>query len=90
LKLTQFREMPDTFGTANRVGPGGDESARMIPLNAAALADMSLDYQECRNISLMFFPLADVSWEAIRKAYVTLGVMVDRVRPSQSCHRSKD
>ena len=53
LKLTQFREMPDTFGTANRVGPGGDESAKMIPLNAAALADTSLDYQECRNISLM-------------------------------------
>ena len=79
LKLTKFREMPETFGTANKLGPAGDESAAIIRLNAAAVAGLSLDHQQCRGIALLFFPPADLSGEAILEAYVNLGLMADAV-----------
>ena len=77
LKLTQFREMPETFGTAYKVGPAGDESAEIIQFNAAAIANLSLDHQQCRNIALMLFPAADLSGEAVCEASVNLGLLAE-------------
>ena len=79
LKLTGFREMPETFGTANKLGPAGDESAEIIRLNAAAIADLSLDQRQCRSIALLFFPPAELSAEAIGEAFLNLGLMADAV-----------
>ena len=78
-RLTQFREMPHTFGTAAKVGPAGDESADIVQSNAALFAGLDLDLKECRDIALLFFPEADVAPQRVAKAYGNLRLMAEAV-----------
>jgi len=75
LKLTQFREMPQTFGTANKVGPAGDESAEIIGSNALRFVGLDLSPKQSRDIALLFFPAAELPPERLAEACENLRFM---------------
>jgi len=82
VKLTQFREMPQTFGTANKIGPAGDESAEIIQSNASNLARLDLGRGQCLSIALLFFPEAELPPRTLAEAYGNLELMADATYPS--------
>jgi glycosyltransferase involved in cell wall biosynthesis len=71
-RLTLFREDPQTFGAAQKVGAAGDESASIIQQNAQDIAGIILSFEECRDIALLFFPNAERTLSGIAHSYRNL------------------
>ena len=70
--LMKYREFRASLGAVHKLGAAGDESARIIAANAAALAGVTLSADEARDIALLFFPAAGLPPAAIVRAYENL------------------
>jgi len=78
-KLTVFRIMPDSFGSAQKVGPGADDTARIIQKNILNFTSELIPLEECRSIALLNHPGARLPTLSHFKVHFSLSRLANEV-----------
>lgn len=68
--LTTYMEDMGTFGARNFVDRESWEGAEIVQLNASSFANMALGLEECRNILVTLFPMANLTSSMICDVYI--------------------